>query len=817
MKSANAMSVVLSIDGNQAIGSRGDFALCYKIDYPEKYSQSKADFEQLHDIWNKALRYLPDNTIVVKSDIYEKEQFDVSTMPAKTFIEKANQRYFSNREYIKHKGYIFFIHPAIGRIYNETCRNPFVFPKIEDFNKEDKDISQFCSEIRQACDIISQSQSVYLTPLNEDEILRYTTYYFNGFQDNYLTDLFFEKDLINVDGKKVGMFSINNEELLPTIISSVSKDAKFSSNNEGLSYYAGFLDDLGLPLMSCSHIYNQIIIIDPKTIHIEHLKKSGNALRASKFLDPANENNANRKEDTVKTVISDESYRLIRGCNNIIFWSDNDIDFSIAKDKISSIFKIKEFMPVYPTKSRLKEQFLCSFFLNASCIDDANLYITDLKTATSLFINNTAYKNDPTGIYFEDRLYNIPVRYDFWDLNKKRKTSRGFCIFTRPGGGKSYTALHILTQQIEQDTPHIIVDIGGSYTKFAHLLPKEDCAIIEYVPGESIGLNPFGIEPGEEIDSSKIESVGNFVWTLIKKSNQPTELERTSMRKLILAYYSYESEFFCWRTFYNFIKENADNIKSIARINEKEADSLFDIEEFLHAGSDFMPGGAYSELLNVDKDKNLITQIKDKRLLLFIMDKARESTLLLSVMLQSIYSCVEKVIWENRSRKGVIFFDEVAEFLKHHEILMQLAFYAQASRKHNGSLGIILQNINQLPNNELGKALLENLETFIFLGGGTYKEEINRINLSEHDAVQIASLSSQFSMSASRRYSEIYIKSRYYPGNVYRIESPLEAFYAFQTDGAIYDRMMHMYDELQDMEEVIRQAIDTDLAKTLKS
>ena len=70
-------------------------------------------------------------------------------------------------------------------------------------------------------------------------------------------------------------------------------------------------------------------------------------------------------------------------------------------------------------KSRLKEQFLCSFFLNASCIDDANLYITDLKTATSLFINNTAYKNDPTGIYFEDRLYNIPVRYDFWDLNKK--------------------------------------------------------------------------------------------------------------------------------------------------------------------------------------------------------------------------------------------------------------------------------------------------------------------------------------------------------------------------------------------------------------
>lgn len=803
------MSFLLEVSENRALGSRGDFALCYKISYPEKYSQSKSDLEELHTCWTKAVRSLPDNTIIVKSDIYEKKTFDASVMPSNTYLERANQRYFNGREYMSHEGYVFFVCPQ-KLINMESCGNPFNFLKTADIKHKKEKINEFISCVRQAADIVAQSRAVELSPMSEHEIYDYTTFYFNGFQNRYLTDVSFKKDHFVADDNFVGMFTICNEKRLPEYVSPYSKDTLYSSANDELSYYAGFLDEITLPLTTCSHIYNQIIILDSKNKHLDTLKKTQDNLFMSRFLDQENFANSERLKTVIDELVNDETKRLIRGCNNIIFWTSDKETFNTAKDKISGALRIKEITPLFPTKSRLKEQYLCSYFLNASCLGNNNLYITELNIATALFANNTNYKNDTKGIYLEDRLFNLPVKYDFWDYDGKRKKSRNFAIITKTGGGKSYTALHLFTQLVEDDTPIIIVDIGGSYNKFAKLLPEEDSAIIDYVPGMPIGINPFAVADGEEIDSSKIENVSNFVWTLIKKSDDPTELERTSMRKIISAYYANEINGYCWHTFYNFIKNNADNIKAIAGINDDEANDLFDITEFLHAGSDFISGGSYANLLSVP-DNDLSTELKNKKLILFIMDKARESTLLLSVMLQAIYSLVEDVILKNRAKKGIVFFDEVAELLKHREILMQLAFYAQTIRKHNGALGFILQNINQLPENDISKGLLGNIETFIFLAGGNYRDEIARLGLTDHDKVQITSMRSQFSKSAERRYSELYIKPQSYHGNVYRIESPPESFYAFQTEGAIYDKMMQMYNDCQDMEKVIDEAVKQDL------
>ena len=77
-----------------------------------------------------------------------------------------------------------------------------------------------------------------------------------------------------------------------------------------------------------------------------------------------------------------------------------------------------------------------------------------------LFINNTNYKSDATGIIFNDREHNIPVLKDVWDERKKRIKARNFAIFAPTGEGKSFLANNILRQYFESGVRLVIIDLG---------------------------------------------------------------------------------------------------------------------------------------------------------------------------------------------------------------------------------------------------------------------------------------------------------------------------------------------------------------------
>ncbi len=47
------------------------------------------------------------------------------------------------------------------------------------------------------------------------------------------------------------------------------------------------------------------------------------------------------------------------------------------------------------------------------------------------------YISDATGVIFNERQYNLPVKKDVWDESKKRIKARNFAIFAPTGEGKS--------------------------------------------------------------------------------------------------------------------------------------------------------------------------------------------------------------------------------------------------------------------------------------------------------------------------------------------------------------------------------------------
>ncbi len=119
--------------------------------------------------------------------------------------------------------------------------------------------------------------------------------------------------------------------------------------------------------------------------------------------------------------------------------------------------------------------------------------------------------------------------------------------------------------------------------------------------------------------------------------------------------------------------------------------------------SEYVGDGLYSFLFEVSEDQTY--KIEDKRLIVFELDEVKDNKEILSVMLKLIKSAIQRTIWKNRAEKGIILFDEFAKQLKFENVLESVEFYYQAIRKQNGAIGIILQSINQLPNNSTSASI----------------------------------------------------------------------------------------------------------------
>jgi len=219
--------------------------------------------------------------------------------------------------------------------------------------------------------------------------------------------------------------------------------------------------------------------------------------------------------------------------------------------------------------------------------------------------------------------------------------------------------------------------------------------------------------------------------------------------------------------------------------------------------SEYVGDGLYSFLFEVTEDQTY--KIEDKRLVVFELDEVRENKEILSVMLKLIKSAIQRTIWKNRSEKGIILFDEFAKQLKFKNVLESVEFYYQAIRKQNGAIGIILQSINQLPDNSTSASIIDNTQVIYSLHNEKgYVELGKRLNLSKHDLNQLKSIKNNFT--GPRKYTEIFIKIGKH-SNVFRLEVPREVYAAYLTDGSENDLIMALYKKHQSMEKAINEFI----------
>ncbi|MBN4058114.1 DUF3875 domain-containing protein, partial [Olleya sp. AH-315-K02] len=586
MKKINlsAYHPILSIEEHIVFANNGNVVLCYKGDLPEIYSLSEKDFEDIHGSWFQAFKSLPTSTVIHKQDIYQKADYTSEVLPNDTFLEKATHNYFKGRNYLKHSCHLFFILPYNKALNASKFTNPFRKVEKGIHKKMDHNVQEFITSVNDAISFINNSRKVKFTPLNENQIIGITDAYFNGFNGGFDTDIQLKKSNIEIGENHFDVLAVNSELCFGDVVQSSKTNDKFTSDD--FVFHQGFIDGLGLNLNE-NHIVNQIIYLDDKHKWRKLLEKKIEELNKSSNFGTQNKVILKKIEDIARKINEDDNSRIIRGHLNIIFWSKEEVELSRIASKIKTEFKELDIVPYYPKGEERKHYFLNSYCCFASNFSNEDLYVTDLKHALCLYINNSNYKSDDVGIIFNDRQHNIPVLKDVWDEQKKRIKARNFAIFAPTGEGKSFLANNVLRQYFESGVRLVIIDLGGSYSKFAKLYP-DDHIILRYEQGKNLGINPFYVTSIEDLTPERLEDLSIFILELLASGKEATKAEEVAIKKVLRYYYQNGvDDSHSLESLYQFVDDKKDTLIQELKIQEQH----FNLYDFLHILSEYVDDG----------------------------------------------------------------------------------------------------------------------------------------------------------------------------------------------------------------------------------
>ncbi len=777
--------------------ANGNISLGYQLELPEIFSLSESAYEKLHSSWFQALKTLPVGTIVHKQDVYLKKDFEANELPGNTFLSKATKKHFDGRQRLEHRSYLFFTWPLNKSFSRPRMANPFVKLPKKLPTKLSTDTRQFMEAVSDAVGYLNNTGNLNLKPLSPKDTTVITNQYFNGFQMDSDTDIRLKDGELRIGNRRFGVLAVNHESCFGEGVQSSKPNPRFTSDE--VSFHQGFLDDLGLELYE-DHTVNQVLFLDDRARWLAILNKKREELRKSVNFGTQNRIFLEQVEETLEAISKDDQSRIIRGQVNILFSSEDGQEVSRISSVIKSGFKELDIKPYEPAGPLLYQYFLNSYFGHSSGLSNDDLYVTDLKHALCLWMNNTGYRSDREGVLFNDRLFNSPVIKDVWDREKKRIKARNFAIFAPTGEGKSFLANNILRQFFEAGTRLVIIDLGGSYSKFAKLYP-DDHIILRYEHGKNLGINPFYIERPGDLGPERIEDLCGFLLELYASGLKVAKEGQVALKKILQFYYEKALSPYSLQGFYEFVADNHENFESSLGIGR----DYFDAGQFLHIMSEYVGNGMYGFLFESSADQAY--KLEDKRMIIFELDEVRDNKEILSVMLKLIKSAVQRTIWKNRGERGIILFDEFAKQLKFDNVLESVEFYYQAIRKQEGAIGIILQSINQLPENATAASILENTQVIYSLHNEKgYKDLSRRLNLSAHDLNQLHSIRNN--LKGMRKYTEIFIKIGK-ESNIFRLEVPPEVYAAYLTDGKENQAIMAIYNKTQNMEEAITEFLTT--------
>lgn len=798
---SNATKLIEELSANRIITHQGDVVFGYRLTLPEIYSLPGEAYDHLIEIWRVALKDLPQGTIIMRSDRYDRGLFDAESMPEESYIQCEERKHAATREATVGTSYLFVTYTGFRASHSSTAQNPFIAQSHKEFREEDAQYLVFLAALESMYDQLQGSGAMSIALLTETELHDYTHYFFNGFQSDFLTDVYATSKYVKAGDHFVGAVSIEQERQFPELL-------RTPQTGFGVKVPVGIFEDLGINL-AIPHIFNQVVMISGHSKEYSLVKQTLETYEDNQGFGKELKSQTKRLDRAREELDDDLDAMLVRGHTNMIFWAQSEKQVQAYRTQITNHLKqARGFEPVVPTGIELRNVIYCSHPATVSCMDKDAFYLVDMKQAVALFQNTGGYISDAEGVFFSDPINHTPLRYDLYDAGKKYVDSRNIAVIGRTGGGKS-VLLEKVVEGYHNDPKNkyvnIIIDCGGSYDKAARLYDPQEVFIFHYSPEAHLGLDPFAF--GVTNDSDRIEDICELIWLIIKPDSVPSTEEQVSMRKVVSTYLeTIPEEKHSWPNFYSWVCNNPQEILTACEIRAE----YFDVNQFVHNGSEWCEGGIHGNVFA--RSDSPLTKLQGKRLLIFELENIKDKEQLLGIVVHAIGIAIRTLIWEKPGTRGSIIYEEFAELMKIDIIFSVVLYQMQAIRKKGGAACIVLQNLDQLAQNAADRyrneggaagALMKNIETVIFLAGSDPAGfEKYAPGFTAHDKECVLALKNNYT--SAPMYSSFYIY-RTKKSSLMTLSISPRTYLAFQTEGQICHELTELYTETGSMEKAIEQ------------
>ena len=786
---------LLSVENGCIVSKDADLTVAFEVELPELYTVTADEYEAMHSSWIKAVKVLPEHSVVCKQDWFVKETYRPKTDDGEqSFLTRSYELHFNERPYLNHKCYLFLTKTTRERSrrksdFNSLCRG-FLLPK----EITDKDAAaRFLEAVEQFERIMNDSGHIRLRRLETDEITGtkerpglVEKYFSLSLEDEtaVLQDICLKPGRMRIGDKRLCLHTLSDTEDLPGRLSTDMRYERMSTDRSDCRL--SFAAPVGL-LLSCNHIYSQYVFIDDAQEILQMMEKnSRNMLSLSKY----SRSNAVNQEWT--EMYLDEAHTKgvlpVRCHCNVIAWAEDAEEFRRIRNDTGSQLAMMECTPRYNTIDT-PVIYWAGIPGNAGDFPSEESFYTFLEQAVCLFAGETNYRSSPSpfGIRLADRQNGIPVHVDISDLPMKKGiiTNRNKFILGPSGSGKSFFTNHLVRQYYEQGAHILLVDTGNSYKGLCRMIHDstkgKDGIYITYEEDNPISFNPFYTESGK-FDVEKRDSINTLILTLWKREDEsPKRSEEVALSGAVNAYIRKISENRNIRPdfngFYEFVADDYRRMIEEKKVREKD----FDIDGFLNVLEPFYRGGDYDFLLNSDKELDLT----GKRFIVFELDNISSNKVLLPVVTLII---METFIAKMRRLKGIrkmILIEECWKALMSANMSEYIKYLFKTVRKYFGEAVVVTQEVDDIISSPIVKeAIINNSDCKILLDQRKYMNKFEHIQrllgLTEKEKGQILSINQ--ANHPGRFYREVWIGLGGTCSAVYATEVSEEEYFTFTTE-----------------------------------
>lgn len=779
---------LLAVEHDCIISKDADITVAFRVELPELFTVTSTEYEAIHSSWAKAIKVLPEYSVVHKQDWFVRETYKPETgKDDMSFLSRSFEKHFNERPFLNHSCFLFLTKTTKERMrmqsnFSTLCRGNIIPKEVN------KDASvKFLEAIGQFERIMNDSGFVRLTRITSDEIMGteenpglIEKYFSLSLDDTTcLEDMELGADGLRIGNKQVCLHTLSDAEDLPGRIGTDMRYEKLSTDRSDCRL--SFASPVGL-LLSCDHIYNQYLFIEDSA---ENLRKFEKSARNMQSLSKYSRGNQINKEWIDQYLNEAHSFGLtsIRAHFNVMAWSEDAEELKHIRNDVGSQLALMECKPRHNTVDAAT-LYWAAMPGNGGDFPEEESFFTFIEPALCFFTEETNYRNSvsPFGIKMADRVSGKPLHVDISDLPMKKGiiTNRNKFILGPSGSGKSFFTNHMCRQYYEQGTHIVLVDTGNSYQGLCNLINKrtngQDGVYFTYTEQNPIAFNPFYTDDNV-FDIEKRESIKTLILTLWKRDNEPpTRAEEVALSNAVSQYIErlktdskLEPSF---NTFYEFVRDGYRKILEEKKVREKD----FDIDNFLNVLEPYYRGGEYDFLLNSDKQLDLLS----KRFIVFEIDAIKDHKILFPVVTIII---MEVFINKMRRLQGIrkmILIEEAWKAIAKEGMAEYIKYLFKTVRKFFGEAIVVTQEVDDIIASPIVKeSIINNSDCKILLDQRKYMNKFDSIQallgLTEKEKSQILSIN--MSNIPSRKYKEVWFGLGGVQSAVYATEVSLEEYY----------------------------------------